>query len=78
MDYLTWGKAPFSATTSAKAESANYPFCTIDPNVGVVTVPDERLDQINLLQNPKSVIPTAIEFVDIAGSLPGLAKERVS
>ena len=64
----------FNAITSAKAESANYPFCTIDPNVGVVTVPDQRLNQITQYIKPQKVIPTAIEFVDIAGLVEGASK----
>ncbi len=64
----------FNALTSAKAEAANYPFCTIDPNVGVVTVPDERLSKISALIKPKSLIPTTIEFVDIAGLVAGASK----
>ncbi len=64
----------FNALTAAKAEAANYPFCTIDPNVGVVTVPDERLRQISELIKPKSLVPTAIEFVDIAGLVAGASK----
>lgn len=64
----------FNAVTSAKAEAANYPFCTIDPNVGVVTVPDERLDQICAFVKPQSIVPTVIEFVDIAGLVKGASK----
>lgn len=64
----------FNALTSAKAEAANYPFCTIDPNVGVVTVPDDRLDKITAFVKPQSVIPTAIEFVDIAGIVKGASQ----
>jgi GTP-binding protein YchF len=64
----------FNALTAAKAEAANYPFCTIDPNVGVVTVPDERLRKISELIKPKSLIPTAMEFVDIAGLVAGASK----
>jgi GTP-binding protein YchF len=64
----------FNALTSAKAEAANYPFCTIDPNVGVVTVPDERLDKITAFVKPQSVVPTAIEFVDIAGLVKGASQ----
>lgn len=64
----------FNALTSAKAEAANYPFCTIDPNVGVVTVPDERLDKITHFIKPQSIIPTTIEFVDIAGIVKGASK----
>src|SRR5450432_1091144 len=54
-------------TRSRKAEAANYPFCTIDPNVGVVTVPDDRLEALAKLSHSQKVVPTAIEFVDIAG-----------
>ncbi|PIS11403.1 MAG: redox-regulated ATPase YchF [Bdellovibrio sp. CG10_big_fil_rev_8_21_14_0_10_47_8] len=64
----------FNALTSAKAEAANYPFCTIDPNVGVVMVPDPRMDQITSFIQPKSVIPTAMEFVDIAGIVKGASQ----
>lgn len=64
----------FNALTSAKAEAANYPFCTIDPNVGVVTVADPRLDEICKYIKPQSVIPTTIEFVDIAGIVKGASK----
>ena len=65
----------FNALTSAKnAQSANYPFCTIEPNVGVVSVPDERLEVLAKLCNTKEIIPTAIEFVDIAGLVKGASK----
>lgn len=64
----------FNALTSAKAEAANYPFCTIDPNVGVVTVPDTRLDKITQFVKPQSIIPTTIEFVDIAGLVKGASQ----
>lgn len=64
----------FNAITQAGAESANYPFCTIDPNVGVVEVPDERLDKLVELVTPKSIVPTAFEFVDIAGLVAGASK----
>lgn len=64
----------FNALTSAKAEAANYPFCTIDPNVGVVTVPDVRLDKITAFVKPQSVVPTAMEFVDIAGIVKGASQ----
>lgn len=65
----------FNALTSAKnAQSANYPFCTIEPNVGVVSVPDERLYKLQKLVNTTTVIPTAIEFVDIAGLVKGASK----
>lgn len=64
----------FNALTSAKAEAANYPFCTIDPNVGVVTVPDPRMDKITEFIKPQSVVPTAMEFVDIAGIVKGASQ----
>ncbi|WP_420154731.1 redox-regulated ATPase YchF [Siphonobacter sp.] len=64
----------FSAISSAKAEAANYPFCTIEPNVGVVEVPDERLRTLEQLVNPQKVIPTIIEFVDIAGLVKGASQ----
>jgi len=64
----------FNAITQAGAESANYPFCTIDPNVGVVEVPDERLNKLVELIVPKSIVPTAFEFVDIAGLVAGASK----
>lgn len=64
----------FNAITQAGAESANYPFCTIDPNVGVVEVPDERLDKLTELVVPKQTVPTAFEFVDIAGLVAGASK----
>lgn len=64
----------FNAITQAGAESANYPFCTIDPNIGVVQVPDERLNKITELVVPKSVVPTAFEFVDIAGLVKGASR----
>lgn len=64
----------FNAITQAGAESANYPFCTIDPNVGVVEVPDERLDRLVQLVKPNSIVPTAFEFVDIAGLVAGASK----
>ncbi len=65
----------FNALTSAKnAQSANYPFCTIEPNVGVVNVPDERLEVLKKLCNAQEIIPTAVEFVDIAGLVKGASK----
>ncbi|ULO07897.1 redox-regulated ATPase YchF [Paenibacillus sp. 19GGS1-52] len=64
----------FNAITQAGAEAANYPFCTIDPNVGVVEVPDERLVKLTELVQPKKVVPTAFEFVDIAGLVRGASK----
>lgn len=64
----------FNAITKAGAESANYPFCTIDPNIGIVSVPDERLDKLAILYKPRKITPTAIEFVDIAGLVRGASK----
>lgn len=61
----------FNAISNNKAEAANFPFCTIEPNVGVITVPDERLNILKTLVNPKSLVPTTIEFVDIAGIVKG-------
>ena len=64
----------FNALSNAKAEAANFPFCTIEPNVGVITVPDERLDILKGLVHPEKVVPTVIEFVDIAGLVKGASK----
>ncbi len=64
----------FNAITNAGAESANYPFCTIDPNVGVVAVPDSRLDWLSDFYTPKKTTPAVIEFVDIAGLVKGASK----
>ncbi|MCC5938533.1 MAG: redox-regulated ATPase YchF [Lunatimonas sp.] len=64
----------FNALSSAKAEAANFPFCTIEPNVGVVTVPDRRLQVLEELVSPQRVLPTVIEFVDIAGLVKGASK----
>ncbi len=64
----------FNALSNAKAEAANFPFCTIEPNVGVITVPDERLKVLNKLVNPEKIIPAAMEFVDIAGLVKGASK----
>ena len=64
----------FNALTASKAEAANYPFCTIDPNVGVVTVPDDRLEQISQFVKPQTQVPTVIEFVDIAGIVKGASQ----
>src|SRR6266704_3252024 len=61
-------------TRSRKAEAANYPFCTIDPNVGVVTVPDDRLAVLQKIAKTNVIIPAAIEFVDIAGLVAGASK----
>ncbi len=64
----------FSALTSAPAEAANYPFCTIEPNVGVVSVPDDRMNKIAKIVGPQKVVPTYVEFVDIAGLVKGASK----
>jgi GTP-binding protein YchF len=64
----------FNAITKAGAESANYPFCTIDPNIGIVSVPNERLDKLAEIYYPKKVVHTAIEFADIAGLVKGASK----
>ena len=64
----------FNAITQAGAESANYPFCTIEPNVGVVSVPDERLEQLAKIYDSKKIVPTYIEFYDIAGLVRGASK----
>jgi GTP-binding protein YchF len=64
----------FNALTSAKALAANYPFATKDPNIGVITVPDSRLDQLERIVNPQKVIPTTIEILDIAGLIKGASK----
>jgi ribosome-binding ATPase len=64
----------FNAITQAGAEAANYPFCTIDPNVGIVEVPDERLNKLTELVHPKKTVPTTFEFTDIAGIVKGASK----
>ena len=64
----------FNCLSNAKAQSANFPFCTIEPNVGVITVPDERLIRLAEIDKPKRVIPTTIEIVDIAGLVKGASK----
>jgi len=64
----------FNALTSAEAQAANYPFCTIDPNVGVVQVPDARMARIVSMVKPNSIVPTTMEFVDIAGIVEGASK----
>ena len=64
----------FNAITHAGAQAANFPFCTIEPNVGVVAVPDERLSKLAALYNSKKVTPATIEFVDIAGLVKGASK----
>ena len=64
----------FNILSEGKAEAANYPFCTIEPNVGVVMVPDSRLDQLSAINNPEEVIPSIVEFVDIAGLVEGASQ----
>ena len=64
----------FNCLSNAKAQSANFPFCTIEPNIGVVNVPDERLDFLNKLVKPEKVIPATVEIVDIAGLVKGASK----
>ena len=64
----------FNCLSNAKAQAANFPFCTIEPNVGVITVPDERLMMLAKLDNPKKVVPTTVEIVDIAGLVKGASK----
>ena len=64
----------FNCLSNAKAQAANFPFCTIEPNVGVITVPDDRLEKLESLVNPEKVVPTTIEIVDIAGLVKGASK----
>ncbi|MGZ4157139.1 MAG: redox-regulated ATPase YchF, partial [Bacteroidia bacterium] len=64
----------FNCLSNAKAQAANYPFCTIEPNVGVITVPDERLSALEKLVHPERVVPTTVEIVDIAGLVKGASK----
>ncbi len=64
----------FNCLSNAKAQSANFPFCTIEPNVGMITVPDDRLTKLEGLVNPEKVVPTVIEIVDIAGLVKGASK----
>ena len=64
----------FNCLSNAKAQSANFPFCTIEPNVGVITVPDERLNRLAELVHPERIVPTTVEIVDIAGLVKGASK----
>src|SRR5258706_14808819 len=64
----------FNALSSAKAQAANFPFCTIEPNLGVITVPDERLNKLEQIVKPQRVVPTVVEIVDIAGLAKGASK----
>ncbi|MFR0950055.1 MAG: GTPase [Ruminococcus callidus] len=67
----------FNALTNAGAESANYPFCTIEKNVGIVSVPDARLDKLAEMYEPDKFTPATLEFVDIAGLVKGASKAKV-
>ena len=64
----------FNCLSNAKAQSANFPFCTIEPNVGVITVPDERLTKLAEIVQPQRIVPTTVEIVDIAGLVKGASK----
>lgn len=64
----------FNCLSNAKAQAANFPFCTIEPNLGVITVPDDRLNKLELLVKPQRIVPTTIEIVDIAGLVKGAHK----
>jgi GTP-binding protein YchF len=64
----------FNCLSNAKAQAANFPFCTIEPNVGVITVPDERLTELSKFVNPEKIVPTTVEIVDIAGLVKGASK----
>src|SRR3954451_10837326 len=64
----------FNALTAAKAEAANYPFCTVEPNVGMVEVPDTRLNKLTEIVKPKKTVPAVVQFVDIAGLVKGAAE----
>ena len=66
----------FNALTKAGIEAANFPFCTIEPNTGVVPMPDPRLDQLAAIINPQRVVPTTMEFVDIAGLVAGASRAK--
>lgn len=69
-----WANRPFNCLSNAKAQSANFPFCTIEPNIGVVNVPDTRLEKLESLVNPERVLPATVEIVDIAGLVKGASK----
>jgi GTP-binding protein YchF len=64
----------FNCLSNAKAQAANFPFCTIEPNVGVITVPDERLNKLAELVHPAQIVPTTVQIVDIAGLVKGASK----
>ena len=64
----------FNCLSNAKAQAANFPFCTIEPNIGVITVPDERLERLTEVAKPQNVVPATLEIVDIAGLVKGASK----
>jgi ribosome-binding ATPase len=64
----------FNCLSNARAQAANFPFCTIEPNLGTITVPDERLNQLSALVKPQNIVPTTVEIVDIAGLVKGAHK----
>ena len=64
----------FNCLSNARAQAANFPFCTIEPNLGVITVPDERLNKLAAIDKPARIIPTTVEIVDIAGLVKGASK----
>ena len=64
----------FNCLSNAKAQAANFPFCTIEPNVGVITVPDERLQKLTEIAKPHNIVPATVEIVDIAGLVKGASK----
>lgn len=64
----------FNCLSNAKAQAANFPFCTIEPNVGVIAIPDERLNRLAELVHPQKIVPTTVEIVDIAGLVKGASK----
>ena len=66
----------FNCLSNAKAQSANFPFCTIEPNLGVISVPDPRLNKLADIVNPQNLIPTTVEIVDIAGLVKVQVKEK--
>ena len=64
----------FNCLSNAKAQAANFPFCTIEPNIGTISIPDERLEKLEVLVKPERVVPTTMEIVDIAGLVKGASK----
>ena len=67
----------FNCLSNAKAQSANFPFCTIEPNVGVISVPDDRLNKLAAIVNPQRIVPATVEIVDIAGLVKGASRQQV-